>query len=210
MKSIPKAVANRLSLYLRLLERLHGNGVLTISSRAASETLGLSDAQVRRDLAYFGTFGQSGIGYLVEELLGKVRAILGTDRAWPVALVGYGNLGRALMAYAEFPHRSFHIAAVFDSDKAKVGRSARQLKVQSASRLFTRVKQLRIPLAILAVPADAAQNVAWRLARAGVRGILNFAPVRLQLPKRVFVSNIDFTVSLEQLSFHIRHTKRKS
>jgi len=207
MRTIPKAVANRLSLYRRLLERLHADGVRTISSRAISDSLGLKDAQVRRDLAHFGSFGQPGLGYRVAELLGKVRTILGTDRTWPVALVGYGNLGRALVAYAKVPGRSFRIAAVFDADPAKVGRQAGGLVVRDASELVRQVRRQKIPLAILAVPAEVAPKVAWRLARAGVRGILNFAPARLDVPKRVFVSDIDFTASMEQLSFHLRRRR---
>jgi len=204
MKIIPKAVANRLSLYRGLLERFDADGVRTLSSRTISESLDLTDAQVRRDLAYFGSFGRPGVGYRVTDLLDRIRAILGTDRTWPVALVGYGNLGRALAAHAEFSHRAFRIAAIFDADPAKIGRRAGKLTVRGADCLVREVRRLRLPLAILAVPAEAAQPVAWQLVRAGVQGLLNFAPARLHVPRRVFVCPIDFTASLEQLSFHIR------
>lgn len=204
MKPIPKAVISRLPLYVRHLEDLAAEGVRTVSSGAIARSLGLTDAQVRRDLATFGTFGRPGIGYPVAELGDALRAILGLDRTWQVALVGYGNLGRALLAYGGFPRKAFRIVAVFDSDPAKIGRKAGDLVVEDGRSLAGRVRRLHVPMAILAVPAAAAQEAAWQLVRAGVRGILNFAPVRLEVPDPVVVDNIDFAVSLKQLSFHVR------
>jgi len=199
----PKTVAHRLPLYLRRLEHLSADGVQTVSSRALAKSLGLKDAQVRKDLAYFGTFGRPGVGYTVAELTAKLRGILGTDRTWRVALVGFGNLGRALVSYRGFRRKAFKIEAVFDADRAKIGHRAGDLVVQDVADLAAQVRRLQIPLAILAVPAAAAQPVADDLTRAGVVGILNFAPVTLNVPPHVAVNNIDLTICLEELAFHL-------
>jgi len=205
---VPKAVAHRLPLYLRRLEQLDADGIQTVSSRALAESLSLNDAQVRKDLTYFGTFGRPGVGYPVRDLMDKLRGILGTDRTWQVALVGFGNLGHALVSYRGFRRKAFQIEAVFDSDRAKIGRRAGDLVVQDVADLIPQIRRLQIPLAILAVPADAAQNVANELVRAGIAGILNFAPVVLDIPDHVIVNNVDLTVCLEQLSFHVSKRKR--
>jgi len=205
-KPVPKTVSNRLSVYMRRLEQLSAEGVQTISSRALADSLGLTDTQVRRDLGYFGTFGRPGVGYPVAELIRQVRTILGTDRVWPVALVGFGNLGRALMAYPELPKRAFRISAVFDSDPVKIGRRAGSIVVEDAANLMREVQRLRIPLAILAVPAAAAQEAAAQLVQAGILGLLNFAPVRLDVPADVIVNNVDFTICLEHVSFQVKQS----
>ncbi len=200
---IPKAVVHRLPLYLRRLEHLNTDGVETVSSRSLAESLGLKDAQVRKDLAYFGTFGRPGVGYPVRDLIDRLREILGTDHTWRLALVGFGNLGRALLSYRGFRRKGFHVEAVFDADRAKIGRRAGDLVVQDVANLVPEVRRRRLPLAILAVPADAAQQVATELVRAGIAGILNFAPVSLDLPPNVPVNNVDLAVCLEQLIFHV-------
>ena len=199
----PKTVAHRLPLYLRRLEHLRAEGVQTISSQTLAKSLGLKDAQVRKDLAYFGTFGRPGIGYDVPELAAKLRSILGTDRTWRMALVGFGNLGRALVSYRGFRRKAFKIEAVFDADRSKIGHRAGDLVVQDAADLASQVRRLQIPLAIVAVPADAAQQVADELLQAGVSGILNFAPATLKVPDHVAVINVDLTVCLEELAFHL-------
>jgi redox-sensing transcriptional repressor len=206
---IPKAVATRLPLYLRRLEALSAEGVQTISSRELADSLGQKDAQVRKDLAYFGTFGRPGVGYPVGDLMGRLRQILGTDRLWRVALVGFGNLGRALVAYRGFHRRAFKVQAVFDSDPAKIGRRAGDLVVQDSAELAAEVRRLGIPLAILAVPGPVAQEVADRCVEAGVAGLLNFAPVKLDLPPAVSVINVDLTVRLEQLAFLVSSAARR-
>jgi len=198
---IPKAVVNRLPLYLRRLEYLAAGGTETISSRELAESLGRKDAQVRKDFACFGNFGRPGVGYPVAELITKLRGILGTDHLWRVALVGFGNLGRALVAYKGFQKRAFKIQAVFDADPAKVGRRAGDLVVQSAAEMVPEIRRLGIPMAILAVPAEVAQAAADRCVEAGVVGILNFAPVTLDLPGHVAVNHVDLTLCMEQLSF---------
>ena len=202
-ESIPDPAVRRLSLYLRQLESFRRSGRRTISSRQLGESLHLTDAQVRKDLAYFGQFGHPGIGYRVDELIAQVRRILGTDKIWNVVLVGAGNLGRALCAYNGFTAKGFNIVAVFDNDPAKVGTQLAEFTVQPLSEMAAIVSKMGIRLAILGVPADAAQEVTDQLVAAGVRGLLNFAPVSLSVPREVALSTVDVAVQLEQLSFQV-------
>jgi redox-sensing transcriptional repressor len=203
---IPAPAVRRLSLYLRQLESLAEKGRETVSSRELGKTLGLTDAQVRKDLAYFGQFGQPGIGYRVDEVVRRVRHILGTDQTWNTALVGFGNLGRALTAYRGFAAKGFKLVAVFDAAADKLGKPVRHLddlKIQPISELAATVTAARIRLGILAVPAEAAQTVADLLVSAGIRGILNFAPTAITVPESVVLSSVDLAVQLEQLSFGV-------
>jgi len=200
---VPSPAVRRLSLYLRRMEQLQGEGVATVSSRQLADSLGLTDAQVRKDLAYFGQFGQPGVGYRVDDMIARLRHILGTDRIWTVLLMGAGNLGRALAAYRGFEHKGFRLAAVFDTDPNKVGKRLGGLEIRPLETLDQVVRQEQIRLAILAVPADAAQAAADRLVAAGVRGILNFAPVSLVVPEGVGLAGVDLAVHLEQLSFAV-------
>jgi redox-sensing transcriptional repressor len=202
-ESIPDPAVRRLSLYLRQLETFKRKDRRTISSKQLGESLGLTDAQVRKDLAYFGQFGHPGIGYRVDELIGQVKHILGTDKAWNVLLVGAGNLGRALGAYRGFSAKGFNVVAVFDNDPAKVGKKLGDFTVQALSEIPATVQKLGIRLAILGVPADAAQDLADQLIAAGVRGLLNFAPVSISVPRDVALSTVDVAVHLEQLSFQV-------
>jgi len=208
--TIPKTVAHRLPLYLRRLESFDVDGAETVSSRDLARSLGLKDAQVRKDFAYFGTFGRPGVGYPVRELICKLRAILGTDRTWRLALVGFGNLGHALVSFRGFRRKAFKIEAVFDADLAKIGRRAGDLVVQDTADLVAQVRRLHILLAILALPAGAAQAAADDLVRAGVVGILNFAPVTLDVPPAVAVINVDLTVCLEELVFRVRRARAEA
>jgi redox-sensing transcriptional repressor len=198
---IPNPAVRRLSLYLRQLEAFHKKDRRTISSKQLGESLGLTDAQVRKDLAYFGQFGHPGIGYRVEDLIAQVRKILGTDKTWNVLLVGAGNLGRALMAYRGFDAKGFRLTAVFDSDPGKVGKKLNQFNVQPLTELNDTIQREQIRLAMLAVPADSAQDVVNQLVAAGIRGILNFAPVNITVPANVALNAVDLAVQLEQLSF---------
>jgi redox-sensing transcriptional repressor len=204
-ESIPTPAVRRLSLYLRQLEAFRDSNLRTVSSKQLGQALRITDAQVRKDLAYFGQFGQPGIGYDVDELIAKLRHILGTDRTWPVLLVGTGNLGRALLSYKGFQSKGFEVVAVFDDDAALHGHRVTDHgpKVQPMDQLAEVVKATQIRLAILAVPAAVAQSVTDIMIAAGVKGILNFAPVALQVPRGVSVSNVDLAVHLEQLSFGI-------
>lgn len=200
---IPRPTVKRLSLYLRELEPLAERDQQTLSSKQLGDALGLTDAQVRKDLAFFGQFGHPGIGYKVSELIKELRKILGTDRQWNAAIVGAGNIGRALMPYARFRRKGFEIVAVFDSDPKVVGTTVSNHKVRPMSDLKALVKDRNIQIGIVAVPAQAAQKVADALIDAGVRGILNFAPMRLDVHKKVSVASVDFLLSLEQLAFQV-------
>lgn len=201
---IPTPAVRRLSLYLRQLETFHTIDRRTVSSRDLGEALGLSDAQVRKDLACFGQFGYPGIGYRVGELILRVRQILGTDKVSNVLLVGVGNLGRALLAFRGFLKRGFQIVAAFDNDSAKIGieiDGARRLRIRPVSDMAAVAEAEAIRVGILSVPAEAAQKVADEMVAAGIRGILNFAPTTLQVSDGVAVSSVDLAVHLEQLLF---------
>lgn len=200
---IPNPAVRRLSLYLRQLETFNRKGRRTISSKQLGESLRLTDAQVRKDLAYFGQFGHPGIGYRVADLIGQLRKILGTDRTWSVLLVGAGNIGRALCSYRGFAAKGFEVVAVFDNDPGKVGRKLGTFTVRPLSEVATAAQQLDAKLAILAVPADSAQDVADQLIAVGIRGLLNFAPVSLSVPRGVAVNAVDVAVQLEQLAFQV-------
>ncbi len=201
--AIPEPAVRRISLYLRQLETFKRKDRKTVSSKQLGESLGLTDAQVRKDLAYFGQFGHPGIGYLVDELISKLRQILGTDKTWNVLLVGAGNLGRALMAYKGFEAKGFKLVAVFDSDKHKVGSRSGPFMIQPLAELANTIQKNNIRVAILAVPAEAAQDVADRLVDAGVRGILNFAPAAINVPESVTVNSVDLAVQMEQITFAV-------
>src|SRR5437867_78745 len=189
---IPNPAVRRLSLYLRQLEAFQRKERRTISSKQLGELLGLTDAQVRKDLAYFGQFGHPGIGYRVADLIARIKAILGTDRNWNVLLVGAGNLGNALLSYRGFSKKNFQIAAVFDNDPKKTGQMIgldRKHEVLPIARLREIVTERDIQMAILSVPADVAQ-VANQLVAAGIKGILNFAPASLVVPETVALASV--------------------
>jgi redox-sensing transcriptional repressor len=203
LDSIPNPAVRRLSLYLRQLESLQRGARTTVSSKQLGESLGLTDAQVRKDLAYFGQFGHPGIGYRVDDLIGQVRRILGTDKTWNVILVGAGNLGRALSAYRGFEAKGFRLVAVFDKDPGKVGKRLGPFTIQALSDAPDTIAKQNIRLAMLAVPAEEAQTVADELIAAGVRGLLNFAPVSITVPPQIALNAVDLAVQLEQLSFQV-------
>jgi redox-sensing transcriptional repressor len=199
----PPAVVSRLSLYLRELQHLIRDGKETTSSSQLGQLLGFSDAQVRKDLAYFGHFGHPGIGYRCDELVTAIRRILGTDREWPVALIGTGNLGTALLGYKGFGNQGFRLIAAFDVDAGKVGGSILGVPILHLDQLAEAIAEHSIKLGLIAVPAPAAQGVADKLVAAGIRGIVNFAPVTLVLPPNVSQVGVDLAIELEQLSFAV-------
>jgi redox-sensing transcriptional repressor len=203
IRDVPKVVVTRLSLYLRELQHLAGDGRASISSSQLGKLLGVTDAQVRKDLAYFGHFGQPGIGYRCEELIAELRRILGTDRQWTVAMVGVGNMGRALLRYKRFALQGFRIVAAFDVDARIVGSKVEGIPVYDARQLGHVVRQQRIQLGMITVPAAHSQHVADQLVAAGIAGILNFAPVTLSLPSRIPLIGVDLTTELEQLAFAV-------
>jgi len=198
----------RLSIYSRCLAQLDEDGVKTISSHELAERFHLNSAQVRKDLAYFGEFGIRGIGYYVANLRAELSRLLGLDREWRVVLVGFGNLGSALFHYKGFGRQGFRIAAIVDDDPAKAARRVDGLEILPLAELPRVVKQQSIQIGVIAVPGDAAQAVADRLVAAGVRAILNFAPARLKVPRDVRLQNVDLSIELENLSFHLAQTSR--
>jgi redox-sensing transcriptional repressor len=204
-KLAPKAVVGRVSLYLRQLEAFQRQGQTTISSSQLGAALSIKNAQVRKDLAFFGQFGYPGIGYRIEELIAALRHILGIDREWPLALVGLGNLGRALLKYRGFRSRGFHIVALFDNDPQKVGEVHEGLSVEPIDALAKTIAARNVSLAILSVPADAAQRVADQMVAGGIQGILNFAPISLVVPPTVNVVAVDLSIQLEHLAYKIQN-----
>lgn len=208
MAKIPEMTVRRLSIYSRCLAQLGEDGVKTVSSQELAERFHLNSAQVRKDLAYFGEFGIRGIGYYVGNLRVELQRILGLDREWRVALVGFGNLGSALFHYRGFGQQGFRIAVIVDDDPAKTGCVVDGLTILPLGELPRTVKTHGIQIGIIAVPAEAAQVVADRLVAAGVRAVLNFAPVRLRVPREVRLQNVDLSIELENLSFHLAQGPR--
>ncbi len=174
-----------------------------MSSKGLGRSLGLTDAQVRKDLALFGQFGQSGRGYAIADLIASLRRIMGRDHDWCVCVVGAGNIGRALASYERFRREGFAIVAAFDLDASLVGRDIGGLRVRPMSDLAKVVASEKITLGIIAVPRESAQHVADALVAAGVKGILNFAPRRIEVRDGIGIVSVDFTVALEQLAFQI-------
>jgi redox-sensing transcriptional repressor len=200
---IPEMTVRRLSVYTRCLQQLEEDGVKTISSQELAERFSLNSAQVRKDLAYFGEFGVRGIGYYVSGLKAELQRILGLDREWQVALVGFGNLGSALFHYKGFARQGFRIAAIFDDDPAKLGSAADGVPILPLRDLPKEAKARNLQLAIVAVPAESAQPVTEMLVAAGIKAILNFAPGRLRAPKDVRFKSVDLSIELETLSFYL-------
>lgn len=200
---LSRAAAHRLSLYLRCLATWPSDSG-KISSGQIAESVGVNDAQVRRDLASLGHLGQRGIGYDVLELAHAIRQTLGTDRTWRAVLVGVGNLARALLRYQGFRAQGFEIVGLFDNDDKKIGTLVDGLTIEPLAMLPERVANARVDLGVLTVPAEMAQSVADLLAKAGIRGILNFAPVLLRPSKDVKIVAVDLAIQLEQLAFMVQ------
>ena len=207
---IPEKTVTRLSIYLRCLEELETDGITSVSSKQLAERFGLNSAQVRKDLAYFGQFGVRGLGYYIAELKHNLERILGLKQDWEVALVGAGNLGSALIAYKEFQARGFRLGMAFDTDPAKIGLCVDGVQILEVAKLVPTIRKKKIKIAVVAVPAVAAQSVADLLVEAGVNAILNFAPVQLSIPAGVKVQNVDLSVLLKTLSYHTVRTTRTS
>ena len=204
VEPVSELTTNRLSVYLRCLNALDAAGVRTVSSQALAEQFHLNAAQIRKDLAYFGEFGVRGVGYYVKELRRHLRQILGVDARVPIAIIGAGNLGLALADYPGFREEGFVIAALFDTMREKIGRRSRGGVPIYDIRDFRRlVKRARIRIAVVAVPADAAQAVVNIVVGAGVKAILTFSPGTLAVPPDVKLKSVDLTVSLESLSFFL-------
>jgi len=201
---IPSATITRLSLYSRALEELMHSHVNIIASDKLAQKCGVNPAQVRKDLAYFGEFGVRGVGYFVKELLFEIKKILGLNRRWRMALVGIGNLGLALVAHENFPKQGYEFVAVFDNDPKKVGRRLPGSQmIHGMGELSTVIKEKSIEIGVIATPAAHAQDTARLLVDAGIKAILNFAPLQIQMPEGFIVENVDFTVKLDNLAYHL-------
>ena len=203
-RKIPGAVVKRLSLYSRALQTLERDKVEKVSSTSLGQMLGINSAQVRKDLAHFGQFGVPGFGYPVAELRRRIREILGTDKESRVVLTGAGNLGRALLSYGGFQREGFRIVCAFDKNVEAGQANDGEVPIYHIDQMEERIVQLGVNMAILAVPAEAAQETAERLARSGVTAILNFVPVRLTVPESVKVQYVDLALEMESLSFYVR------
>ncbi len=200
---IPSAAVGRLSLYLRELRHLSREGLSSTSSHELGRRLGVSAAVVRRDLACLGQLGRRGVGYDVAALCEGIRAALGVDQTWNVALVGTGSLGTALLRYRGFAEQGFRLLAAFDIRPERIGGQVEGVPILDLRELEATIAARGITLAILAVPADAAQGIADRLARCSIAGILNFAPVTLRVGRSTCIANVDLASELQQLSFAV-------
>lgn len=203
MSSVPTATVSRLVTYLRILARLEAQGIKKTSSEHLADEAQVSAFQVRKDLAYFGRFGTRGAGYTVPTLRRELRRILGLTRPWSAAIVGVGRLGEAILNYTSFGDYDFSIKGIFDVDPNKIGREIAGVKVSHTDDLPQVVREKGVDIGLITVPQTAAQDAADALVRAGVRGILNFAPTILEVPKEVHVEPVDFMAGLKRLSFYI-------
>lgn len=201
---IPRKTVYRLSTYLRCLARLREKKIETVSSEALAKVAGVKPTQLRKDLAYFGTFGTRGLGYDVVELSRSIADELGTSRLQPVILVGVGNLGLALLQYRGFEQEGFEILAAFDAEPHRRRDKEIAHPIYGMERLPGFVREHAVKMAILAVPAEAAQEVANLLLECGIVGILNFSPIVLHVPEEVMVNNVNLAIELENLSYFIR------
>ena len=208
--AIPAATASRLGLYLRELQHFLRSGTKTIKSSALGRRLGLSDSQIRRDLALFGEFGKRGVGYNVGGLVNALRRALGTDGKWNTILIGLGNLGNALVRYKGFEQQGFCLQAIFEADPTKIGTDVHGVPVYNIEELEVILPKLNTQMAILAVPADPANSLANRLADLGIAGILNFAPVSLSTHTGIATVDVDLAVELQRLAFAVVNSDRSS
>ncbi len=201
---IPAATITRLSLYTRALEDLVVEQVTVVSSKTLAELCGVNPAQIRKDLAYFGQFGVRGVGYYVKELLFDIKKILGLNKDWNLAIVGVGNLGCALVAHENFTKQGYRFRAAFDADPMKIGRKLTTgLLIHAPDKLGEVCRTEGIEIGVICTPPNFAQDIANRLIEVPVKGILNFAPTQIQVPEGFRVENVDFTVKLDNLAYHL-------
>ncbi|MGH2521092.1 MAG: redox-sensing transcriptional repressor Rex, partial [Anaerolineales bacterium] len=200
---IPDIVIGRLPIYLRALSRMAVEGLEITSSQELGKRLGISSAQIRKDLSHFGEFGKQGTGYQIQYLIEQLRRILRVESEWEVALVGAGDLGHALLRYNGFRNRGFRISLIFDSDPAKVGATLEGFLIHGPEEMGKLIRERGILLAMVAVPAEAAQQVADELVRAGIVGLLNYAPINLTVPEDVRVQYIDPVVHLQRMTYYV-------
>jgi redox-sensing transcriptional repressor len=202
-EKIPDIIIGRLPVYLRALQRMADIGLKTTSSQELGEHVGISAAQIRKDISQFGEFGKQGTGYSIEFLIDKLREILKVDRIWDVVIVGAGDMGHALANYQGFKNRGFHVVAIFDNNKEKVGQMVGEYKIEDSENMIERIKSAGIKIAMLTVPAAAAQGVADKLVQAGVHAILSYAPISLNVPNNVKVQYIDPSTHLQRMTYYL-------
>jgi redox-sensing transcriptional repressor len=201
LKRIADSTVRRLSLYLRFLEEFENAGLTTVSSDELAARGGTTSAQVRKDLSFFGSFGKRGLGYQVAELTQRMRRILGLERDWRVVIVGVGKIGAALAQYEGFRQRGFRVVGLYDSDPAKIGREMYNLTVRPIESLAEDNRERPVDIAVIAVPANAAQHAVDQVVAAGIMGIMSFAPIQLHVPADVTLNTVNMAMELERLSF---------
>jgi redox-sensing transcriptional repressor len=201
-QNVPDVIVSRLPVYLRALQRMADVGQVTTSSQELGEKVGISAAQIRKDLSQFGEFGKQGTGYHIPFLIERLSQILHVDRIWDVAVVGMGDIGHAVARYNGFANRGFRVAMCFDADPAKIGTRVGEFEIRDAKNLVEDIQAAQIKIAMLCVPASVAQDVAEQLFKAGVRGILNYAPLKLIAPPNVRVQHIDPAIGLQRMTYY--------
>ncbi len=202
-EKIPDIIIGRLPIYLRALQYLADKGVQTTSSQELGEIIGISAAQIRKDISQFGEFGKQGTGYSIPFLIERLRDILKVNRVWDVVIVGMGDMGHALARYNGYADRGFQIVMAFDNDPDKIGQKAGGLEILSASTMMEKIKQNKIKIAIIATPASTAQAATEQLVKAGIKSILNYAPISLNVPKDVHVQYIDPVAHLQRMTYYL-------
>jgi len=202
-EKIPNIIITRLPVYLRALQRMADNGLKTTSSQEMGDRVGISAAQIRKDISQFGEFGKQGTGYSIDYLIDKLREILKVDRMWDVIIVGAGDMGHALARYQGFANRGFNVVMIFDNDKNKIGQKIGDFIIEDTANLVEKVKSADIKIAMLTLPASVAQGVTDKLVEAGVRAILNYAPISLSVPENVKVQHIDPATHLQRMTYYL-------
>lgn len=200
---IPDIIIGRLPVYLRALQRLADKGVLNTSSQELGEMIGISAAQIRKDISQFGEFGKQGTGYSIPFLVDRLRSILKVDRVWDVVIVGMGDMGHALARYNGFTNRGFHVTMVFDNDPNKIGQKVGEFEIFNTAVMIEKLKQQKLKIAVLTAPASAAQEIADQLVKAGIKAILNYAPISLTVPDDVRVQYIDPVTHLQRMTYYL-------
>ncbi len=206
-EKIPKVTIQRMAIYLQVLEELKTEGEDVISSSKLAELCGVNPSQIRKDLAYFGEFGVRGVGYAVEELISSIKHFLGIDKTWNCAIVGIGNLGRALIRHKGLKEKGFNIVGAFDCDPFKIGEKVGDMEIICTRRLKEKAKELNIQIGIITTPPNRAQRAANHIINAGIKAIVNFAPTRIYVPDNVIVDYVDFSTHLIYLSFNLSNKK---
>jgi redox-sensing transcriptional repressor len=200
---IPDIIIGRLPVYLRALQRMSEKGMKTTSSQELGEHVGISAAQIRKDISQFGEFGKQGTGYSIPFLIDKLREILKVNRMWEVVIVGAGDMGHAIARYQGFANRGFQVVMIFDNDSGKIGQKAGEFTIEDATKMVERIRSARVKMAMMTVPAAAAQTVADKLVQAGVKAILNYAPTSINVPKGVHVQYIDPSTHLQRMTYYL-------